>query len=186
MTAGLQDLGFDPDPDQVYRFVKVSVDHAADYYGTLYGVPHALIVEHYRMHSDDEGYESLMPYPGVEDFLRSVVAHGGDNFLYTHRGLSGIKAIEHFGIADCFRDAVTSADGFPSKPAPDALNFLCDKHKLDKNECVMLGDRLIDLGSGINAGMHAAILDPDGLCPAYDIPYRASSFAEMKKLLIDA
>jgi phosphoglycolate phosphatase-like HAD superfamily hydrolase len=41
---------------------------------------------------------------------------------------------------------------FPSKPAPDAVNYICDTYGLDRSETVMIGDREIDVLSGKNAG----------------------------------
>ena len=41
---------------------------------------------------------------------------------------------------------------FPSKPAPDAVEWICGTYGLDKGETMMIGDREIDVLSGKNAG----------------------------------
>ena len=83
-----------------------------------------------------------------------------------------------------FTDFVTSQHNFPNKPAPDALNYLCNKHGLKKEDCIMIGDRDIDLDSGKNAGMACALFDPEGYYPDYDTPWRFSRIADMQAALI--
>ena len=113
----------------------------------------------------------MQPFPGARRFLLSIRDHGGRNYLYTHRGESVFKALQQENFGELFCDMVTSLDGFPLKPAPDALLYLVQKHGLAIDDCVMVGDRMIDLMAGLNAGMHAICIDPDGFCPPpEDIP----------------
>ena len=184
-VRALSDAGVRASFGEVYPLVKISLAAAAEYYAPTAGVSPQALLDGYHLHAEEEGYETMLPFPGAAGFLRAVAARGGGNYLYTHRGPSGIKALEHYGLTPLFADFVTSADGFAPKPAPDALNYLCDKHALPKASCVMLGDRVIDLDAGKNAGMACAAVDPDGLCPPYDTPYRVSSFAELSDIMID-
>lgn len=184
-AKALSELGISAQFSEVYPLVKVSLQAAADHFAPLANVTPQDILEGYHVYAETEGYETMTPYPGASDFLRDVTAAGGHNFLYTHRGGSGIKALEHFGLDIFFADYVTSADGFPAKPAPDALLYLCRKHALSSSACVMLGDRVIDLNAGKNAGMACVVVDPDGLCPPYDTPYRVRSFGELSKMMFE-
>ena len=45
----------------------------------------------------------------------------------------------------------------------------------------MIGDRDIDLLSGINAGMAGALFDPEGFYPDFDTPYRYNTLTEMMR-----
>jgi HAD superfamily hydrolase (TIGR01549 family) len=184
MKKALAECAIVAPDDELLRLVKVSLRRAADEYGARGGVSADEIMKRYHAHAEDESYDSMLPYAGAVDFLRAVTEHGGKNYLYTHRGHSGVRAIDHYGLSGLFSDFVTREDGFPHKPAPDALNYLCEKHGLDKRACVMLGDRDIDLDSGKNAGMACALFDPDGFYPDYQTPYRAKTFSELQKLLI--
>ena len=78
----------------------------------------------YHSHAEDEGYESMKPYPGAERILQSVLEHGGRNYLYTLRSATSLQALEHYGLTKYFSDFVTHENGFPGKPAPDALQYL--------------------------------------------------------------
>ena len=52
---------------------------------------------------------------------------------------------------------VDSSNGFPAKPAPNAVEFICREYGLDKSETVMIGDREIDVLSGKNAGVYGCL-----------------------------
>lgn len=138
----------------------------------------------YHSHAEDEGYESMQPYPGAERILQSVLEHGGRNYLYTLRSATSLRALEHYGLMKYFTDFVTHENGFPGKPAPDALQYLMGKHGLAPENCVMIGDRDIDLNSGINSGMSCALFDPDHFYDDFDTPYRYTSLFEMMEDLV--
>lgn len=49
----------------------------------------------------------------------------------------------------------------------------------------MIGDRGIDVESGLNAGMSGALIDLDHRFPDYQAPYWADDFAQLQKILLD-
>ena len=120
------------------------------------------LLNRYFILANQSGLEGLRPYPGCAEALQAVVDRGGVNYLYTHRNSTAVQALEQDGLMHLFRDFITDEADFPSKPAPDALNWLIDQHRLDRSECVMVGDRPIDAGAGKNAGLTTALFDPDG------------------------
>ena len=119
----------------------------------------------YHSHAEDEGYESMQPYPGAERILQSVLEHGGRNYLYTHRDKVALQYLDLYGLTGFFTDFVTGEDGFPFKPAPDALNALMERNGLKKDACLMLGDRDIDIGAGVNAGIRTLLYDDENRYP---------------------
>jgi HAD superfamily hydrolase (TIGR01509 family) len=161
---GLMDLGIREDYRELLALEKIHLGHAAETLGRRYGVYPDTIMERFRAHETEEGPAGIMPYPGTQETLEAVVSGGGHNYLYTHRGASAEVFLEYHGLKGYFSDIVTSLDGFAAKPSPDALLHLIKKHSLDPSRCVMLGDREIDVRAGINAGMHGALMDPDGFC----------------------
>ena len=181
----LKDLGGAASFGQVYPVVKRSLDLCYHQYAKPLGVSQQAFVDAYHVHCETEGPESIRPYPGAEETLRAVVANGGKNYLYTHRGESVFQWLEYDGLWPLFSDAVTRLDVFPPKPAPDALNHLIQKHGLDRGECVMVGDRDIDLDAGKNAGIAGALFDPEGFYPDYDAPWRFGDMASLQKALAE-
>ena len=61
--------------------------------------------------------------------------------------------IEAAGLAPFFSGGVTGEDGFPSKPAPDAILHLLNTHAIPPGQALMIGDRLIDVQAAQNAGI---------------------------------
>ena len=181
---GLRDLGIQASCDQVYALNKRSNQECARFFAAQReGVETEDILKAYRAHSEEESIDGVSLYPGVRDVLETVLRRGGQNYLFTHRGESLDKFLRRDGLQALFADRVTSLDGFPRKPAPDALLYLMEKHGLEKKDCVMIGDRDIDLDSGKNAGMACALFDPDHFYPDYDTPWRFDTMAALKDAL---
>ncbi|MBO4277393.1 MAG: HAD hydrolase-like protein, partial [Clostridia bacterium] len=68
------------------------------------------------------------PFPGAKEFCEKVTASGGENWLYTHRDESALPLLRQAGMEELFSDFLLATDGFPWKPAPDALNALVGRN----------------------------------------------------------
>ena len=169
IQKALKDVGVEASLEAIAPLSKVTVQHAVR---TLAPQHAEEAGARYFAHAEEEGYETMRPYPGVLRLLQSICEHGGRNYLYTHRDKTGLNALRHYGLADYF----------PLKPAPDALLHLMKKHGLQPDQCVMLGDRDIDLNSGLNAGMAGALFDPEHYYDDFKTPYR---YAAMFDLMAD-
>ncbi len=167
----LADAGIFEDCASIMPFLKNSLRTAAEHYSGSDSLLTEALLEGYHLHSEEEDLSTMCSYPGARDFLCTITRQGGKNYLYTHRGESVFKAIKNEDLEWLFSDMVTSLDGFPAKPAPDALLYLMRKHSLNASECVMVGDRQIDVSAGLNARMNAIYMDPDGYIKKHsDIP----------------
>ena len=182
----LGDGGKDIPFADAYRAAKRSIKNFSDRYAAPLGIPHDDFMAGYRANANLEGEESIRPYPGVKEMVEAVVKNGGRNFLYTHRGVDAIYWMKKDGIWQYFIDGVTKEDAFPLKPAPDALLHLAKKHDLNPAECIMLGDREIDIEAALAAGMNGALYDDENIFPDYNPPYRLTSWEEGKTILVDA
>ena len=139
--------------------------------------------KHFHKIHDELAPRIQKPYPEAEEILRYAMAQGHKNYLYTHSGKIVKKLLEQWGIADCFEDIIDSTMDFPTKPAPDALNWLCEKHGLDKKDCMMIGDRDIDTDCGRNAGMKGCLFDPEHYYDTADVDYRIENLLELKNII---
>lgn len=124
------------------------------------------------------------PYEGMVECVRSLSEMGIRHYLYTHRDKKALWHLERDGIRQLFQDAVTSDDRFPMKPAPDALLALMERNRLDPKECLMIGDREIDILSGVNAGMDGLLFDPDGFYPVTKAVNTVRNMAEITALFM--
>lgn len=182
---GLMDLGVEVDYDELYALTKISLGHAAKAIGKQHAVSAERIMENYKRYAHDEGYDDVLPYTDAKEILEAIVHHGGRNYLYTHRDMSGVNMLKHHGLFELFDDYVTSENDFPKKPEPDALKHLLIKHELDVSRCIMVGDREIDVQAGMNAGMAGALFDPEGFCGTTQAQYRFTSLEDIKRELVD-
>ncbi len=177
----LKNHGLSGDYKTVYDNLKVSVGHALRHSGFT-SDPAELRQEFHVVH-DELALKIQKPYPEAEEILRYAMAQGHKNYLYTHSGKIVKVLLEQWGIADCFEDIIDSTMKFPTKPAPDALNYLCEKHGLDKKDCIMIGDRDIDTDCGRNAGMKGCLFDPEHYYDDSDVDYRIENLLELKNII---
>ena len=148
---------------ETYEIMRqVSVGYAEKQVAKRYG---------WDWHELRAGYQKYEPilqvapaaFDGARAVLAQVQACGGHNYLMTHRDQSAMTYLQQAGLADYFTDAVTAAQPFPRKPDPAALNYLLDKHHVDRQLAVMVGDRNLDIDAGHNAGIAGYLLDLDHL-----------------------
>ncbi len=183
VKKGMDEMGLDHSGVDILPLAKNTLRHACE---VLAGKDRAdELLSHYFVHSEDEGPESMRPFPGCEEALRAVAEAGGVNYLYTHRNNTALDALKNDGLIGLFRDFITYEAGFPDKPSPDALNWLIDLHRLERRECVMVGDRIIDAMAGKNAGIASALYDPDGSFAQGDADFLFKRLQDIPKELMD-
>lgn len=171
-----------PTPRQALSLLKVSVFHAAEHCAQAGGLEVAHVMEVFARHHAREGH--FKPYAGLGECLRTLQGAGIRHYLYTHRDRRAIGQLTQDGLWPLFEDAVTSEDGFPHKPAPDALRALMERNGINPSEAAMVGDRDIDIQAGHNAGIRGILFDPDGFYPDLRAELRVKSMAELSRLLV--
>ncbi len=150
--------GREIDKEEAFDRLKISIREAFRYFE----LPPDGEREFYEIEDDLDFLPRGVPYEGIPEILRYITENGGRNYLYTHRDKVAIQYLDLYGLTPLFSDFVTREMDFPFKPAPDAVNYLIEKHSLDRNCCIMLGDRAIDCGSGLSAGIRALLFDEFG------------------------
>lgn len=110
---------------------------------------------------NDSRIGAITAMPHAEKTLTALVHAGHANYVYTHRGTSCIAILKQTGLLPYFREIVTASQGFPRKPAPDAILYLLEKHHLSPTRCFYVGDRSLDIDAANNAGIGSILLlDP--------------------------
>lgn len=104
----------------------------------------------------------IVPMPHAREALEETAALGAVHFVYTHRGRTTVPVLEHLGLDRFFIEVVSSLNGFPRKPAPDALLYLLEKHHLERDRVFYVGDRTLDVGCAKNAGVQSVLYAPSG------------------------
>ncbi|HFU3942995.1 TPA: HAD-IA family hydrolase [Streptococcus suis] len=118
---------------------------------------------------------------GATEILDWTAQQGIQNFVYTHKSDNAFQVLAELGIAHHFIEILTSDSGFARKPSPEALLFLIEKYGLDKENTYYIGDRLLDVETAINAGIHSINLQIDGV----EKNWKIVSLLDIKQILTD-
>ena len=115
--------GIPVDEKEAYDLFKVTMRHAFAHYGFT----EALVKDFYEIENDLGFLPKGEPFPHIPALLRTVTERGGKNYLYTHRDAVALQYLDLYGLTPLFSGFVTGDDGFPLKPAPDALLALTER-----------------------------------------------------------
>ena len=150
----LAQFGKDADYDEAKSLLEITFATAFERYDVT-DEERAVFREH------EHNYELkpiAVPFENTYKVLEELFNNGKKHFLYTHRGFESSQYyLKKYDMAKFFTAFVDSSMNFASKPAPDAVNYICDTYNLDRSETVMIGDREIDVLSGKNAGVYGCL-----------------------------
>ncbi|HFI0449013.1 TPA: HAD-IA family hydrolase [Streptococcus suis] len=118
---------------------------------------------------------------GAREILDWTAEKGIQNFVYTHKSDNAFQVLEDLGVRHHFTEILTSDSGFARKPSPEALLFLIEKYGLDKEKTYYIGDRLLDVETAVNAGIHSINLQIDGV----EQNWKIVSLLDIKQILTD-
>lgn len=156
------ELGVHAQIEAVRRFViRRSVGAYMSTMEELTGIPRQEASARYHAISGARFLDiPLMPH--AHEALDAIARAGGVNFVYTHRGKTTRPVLQNLGIEGFFAEIVTSENGFAAKPAPDGVDYLVEKHGLDRTHTFYVGDRTLDMGCAKNARVAGVLYLPSG------------------------
>ncbi len=152
----MNDFGRDADYDEAKALLEITFAHCFEHYGVS-----EEIKERFRQYEHNYALRPIaVPFENTLSTIETLFNDGKKHFLYTHRGFETSQYyLETYGLKKYFTAFVDSSMNFASKPAPDAVNYICDTYGLDRSETVMIGDREIDVLSGVNAGCFGCLFN---------------------------
>lgn len=168
--------------DEIEAIMRVSMGDARRHYQAKLGLDDAFFdqfavdrIEYERLHA--------RPFEGMVDVCRHIAESGGRNLLFTHRGPSALMFLEAFGVKEYFSGYVTSETPVARKPSPEGIDYLMRQHNLAPDDTVMVGDRRIDILSGVNAGVHTCFFSPLGeTCDVAE--YNVTGFGDLLETIV--
>jgi len=144
-----------------------NVSYALNELSLKYDVNHDKLLKY--IDSIDENINLIKPYVGLEEIVKNEQFNC---FIYTHRGISSMEILSNYNLKDNFIEVVNGTYGFNRKPDPQGIDYLVDKYHLNKNETYYVGDRIIDIQCGINAGVKTIFINSAKL----DIDYSFANY----------
>lgn len=94
------------------------------------------------------------PFEGAREVCEAVIGRGGVNAIVTHRARESTEALlAVHGLTHLFSGTIGGDEGFPKKPAPQALVAMLARCQLDPGQTATVGDRESDILAGRAAGL---------------------------------
>ena len=176
MMKALEDRQVAADPKAVYRLLKEKSSKA--------------LTEKYHLDfqefSDDfHQYETLdtrqpITFDHVYDTLAQLKQQGSKHYILTHRTIASTRELlVKEGMLEFFEEIVGPESQFPRKPDPSSLNYLVEKYQMDPQRTVMVGDRVLDIEAGKNAGVKTCFYDIDHFLENVPADYTIHSMEEI-------
>ncbi|WP_125604427.1 HAD-IA family hydrolase [Lapidilactobacillus bayanensis] len=132
---------------------------------------------------EHQAQQTPQPYPGAAEVLQTVIAHGGRNFLDTHRDQTVYDYLAQNKLSGYFSGGIDASQNFPRKPDPSAINAIIKQYQLDPATTVMVGDRRLDIDAGLNAQIQTIYFNVDGYNDAPYATYQVNQLADILALL---
>lgn len=174
LYQSLEKNGVQADINEVSDIIHISYYKATTYYAEKYNINIDDIHSWYSYFSKELDYTKIRTFDYVEDALKSIIASGGKNYIFTHRNKTVYEILERFNMLHYFEDIIDSTMPFPRKPSPEANLHLIEKHNLDKSKTIYVGDREIDVLCGRDAGILTCYFNTKSTCDIAD--YNIDSF----------
>jgi putative hydrolase of the HAD superfamily len=110
-----------------------------------------------------EDHRSWRLFPETASTLTRLKARNLELGIISNFDTRLFTVMRGLGIADAFDTVTISSLAQAAKPAPQIFHIALEKHAVDPDEAVHIGDSLReDVEGAKKAGLHAVLLDRDG------------------------
>jgi HAD superfamily hydrolase (TIGR01509 family) len=152
--VALKRFGKEASTEWVMALYKQSTSYAIRTLADTFSLDEEAFQQHFQQSYEDIAAQYQPPFPGVEAVCRYICESGGQNFIVTHRARVSLAALlEAHGMAHYFTASIAKEDPYPRKPNPAALEALIARYALAPSQCLLIGDRDLDIVAGQRAGI---------------------------------
>ena len=156
----LRDHGYSTDADWVLSLTKVGFSHCASLLASQYGLIQEEVEKSFWQNYEDVPHEDQYLMQGAKELCEYMISEGGMNVIVTHRDrASMIGLLETHKVEALFTDCIAGDEGFPLKPDPSAVEAIIERNDIVKELAVLVGDRDMDAGAGLAAGVRTCLLN---------------------------
>jgi phosphoglycolate phosphatase-like HAD superfamily hydrolase len=182
VNAALATFGASASLERIIALASVSLDRCIRTLAEDHAIPYAQLDAAFSVAYQQVRPIDQPPFPGVGDLCRDLAQAGVLNFIVTHRRRASLQILlDTHELRSYFTAIVAADDGFPRKPAPDAILQLLRIYHIAPGEALLIGDRDLDICAGQAAGVPTCLfgtLVPD-LSPTRTI----ATFAELADII---
>ena len=169
------------DKKRVLADLQITFDYAFEKYGLTKGqiLEFRSIVKNYDLKP------LIVPYEKTGYILRMVLKNGGKNFIYTHRDTETLEYyLRKYDLMKMFEECVTADYGFEKKPSPQGVRYIVEKFGLKSDETVMIGDRELDVQSGVGAGVLGCLITDHAEETQTSAQYVFNDISEIENIIL--
>lgn len=105
--------------------------------------------EHYAVHCLD----NTAPYDGVCDVLASLKKEGVKTAIVSNKSHPEVEEIAARFFGNLIDKAVGVSEKVACKPSSDSVNLALSVLSAEKEDCVLVGDSLVDMATAKNSGL---------------------------------
>ena len=158
ISRSLNELGHSLALNVIDGLARQSIDHCMETLSQRFKLEPDLLRSQFIKSYREVSPEKQIPFPGVREVCSWVHDHGGVNVIVTHRVIASTqKLLAVHDLASCFDDILSAEQGYSRKPDPAMVLAALKKHNLLADETLMVGDRELDIQSGLAAGIHTCL-----------------------------
>ncbi len=148
-----------------------------------------IAVTHFREHYTETGLFENTVYPNIDKLLHELEETGHKLFIATSKPLEfAIRVLVHFELKEYFNSIHGSDMSADNKPKDKLIADAIIMNGLNKNECIMVGDRYHDIkGAKINGIDSIAVTYGYGSLDELnkeEPTYFAADYSELKSILL--
>lgn len=129
-------------------------------------------------------------YPGIKDALGTLRGYGYLLGIITNKGGHGLAAVLKSNEVESYFSTLQHSDNNPTKPAPDMVLNALNAMGVDKENCVVVGDSVLDLYTARNAEVRsiavtwagrdaAALREAGAVAVVDDVQYLVSAITNL-------
>ncbi|MBI5961446.1 MAG: HAD hydrolase-like protein [Chloroflexi bacterium] len=183
IERALADLGGHETRQEIGRLLDITMDECFKVLLERHHLDAAAFDARLDFHYAQTTIHDRPPFPGAIRVCERVIAAGGRNYLFTHRGHKTLtELLDGYGVGGLLADRLSTADGYPLKPDPAGFIALIEKHDLPRDQVLAVGDRDLDVVAGQQAGVKTCLYDTVP-SPGVHPDYLISSFEELENIL---
>ena len=144
--------------DHVVALASISLEYCIRTLAAEFGVPYAQLDTVFR-----EGYQRIdlrdqPPFPGLPALCKRFAESNVLQCIVTHRRRESLlRLLVTYGLESYFTSIIAADDGFPRKPAPDAMAHLLTAFATAPTDALVIGDRDVDILAGQAIGAHTCL-----------------------------
>ncbi len=165
--------------------LKDSFNVALSHYCKEFKLDETKVVEAYMEIKELERKENYSPFRGIKTLCKDLIESGKSNYIFTHRDDTTYIYLEKQKLSDLFVDVVDVRHISFKKPDPEGINFLIEKHNMNREETIYIGDRKLDVDAAHKAEIKACLFTPTKPSIITNADFIAKSVKELRKILLD-